>query len=81
MRENWFELVRAGCEIEKSVAPGPVVLVDFVEAFGQRFVARFIAELALVIKDRLREVFPDFIAHSLSRKFARSFFEIAPASL
>jgi hypothetical protein len=55
-----------------------MVLIDFIESFGQGFVTSFVSELALVIKDRLRKVFPDFIPHALSRKLARGFFEIAP---
>ena len=54
-----------------------MILVDLVETFNQGFVTRFVFELALVIKDRLRKVLPDFIAYALSRKLARSFFEIA----
>ena len=51
--------------------------IDFFDTFGKRFVTRFVFELTLVIKDRLRKVFPDFIAHGLSRKLTRGFFEIA----
>ena len=75
--ENRFELVWSGRKIEKAIATRAVVFVDFIEAFGQPLVTRFIAELALVIKDRLRERLPDFIAHSLAGKFTRGFFEIA----
>src|SRR5207237_2970872 len=50
----------------------------FIETFSQRFVTGFVFELALMVKDRLRKVFPDFIAHGLSRKIARGFFEFAP---
>jgi len=55
-----------------------MIFVDFIEPLGQRFVTSFVLELALVIKDRFRKVFPDFIAHGLPRKLARGFFEIAP---
>jgi len=55
-----------------------VVFIDFIETFSQRFVTGFVFELALMVKDRLRKVFPDFIAHGLSRKIARGFFEFAP---
>src|SRR4029077_3141428 len=65
-------------KIKKPVAAGAVVLIDFLEALGQRLVTRFVPELALVIKDRLRKVLPDFVAHCLSRKLARRFFKIAP---
>jgi hypothetical protein len=58
-----------------------VVFVDFIEAFRQPLVTRFVAELALVIKDRLCRRLPDFIAHSLARKLAGGFFEITPEFL
>src|SRR4029450_1242383 len=58
-----------------------MVLIDFIESFGQGFVTSFVSELALVIKDRLRKVFPNFITHTLSRELARGFFEIAPEFL
>src|SRR5438477_12964495 len=78
MLENRLELIGSSGKIKKAVATGAVVFVDFIEAFGQRLVARFVFELALMVKNRLRKVFPDFIAHGLSRKIARGLFEIAP---
>ena len=53
-------------------------LSSFVEPFGQRFVTSLVFELALMIKNRLRKAFPDFVAHGLSRKLACGFFEILP---
>jgi hypothetical protein len=51
---------------------------DFIEAFCKRLVTAFVAELALVIKNRLRKRLPNFVAHSLAGKLARGFFEIVP---
>src|SRR5439155_8182054 len=79
--ENWFELVRACCKIKKAIAARAVSFIDFIEAFCQRLVAAFVAELALVKKKRLRKCLPNFVAHRLAGKLARRFFEIAPEFL
>src|SRR2546429_7552530 len=78
MLENRLELIGRRRKIKKAVAAGAVVFINFIKTFSQRFVTGFVFELALMVKDRLRKVFPDFIAHGLSRKIARGFFEIAP---
>src|SRR5262245_1183275 len=58
-----------------------MALVELLEAFGQPLITSFITKLALVIKNRLRKCVPDFVAHRLTRKLARSFFEVAPESI
>ena len=78
MFQNRFELIRSSREIKKPVAAGAAFLVDLVETFRQRFVTGLVFELALVIEDRLGKGFPDFIAHSLARKFPSRFFEFSP---
>src|SRR5438105_13877705 len=78
MLENRLELIGRSRKIKKAIAAGAVVFIDFIETFSQRFVTGFVFELALMVKDRLRKVFPDVIAHGLSRKIARGFFEFAP---
>ena len=65
MLQNRFELIGSSSEIKKAVAARAAFLVDLVETFGQRFVAGLVAEFALVIEDRLRKRFPDFVAHGL----------------
>src|SRR5205814_3022849 len=74
MLENRLELIGRRRKIKKAVAAGAVVFIDFIKTFSQRFVTGFVFELALMVKDRLRKVFPDFIAHALSRKITRGFF-------
>src|SRR6266571_4473592 len=76
--ENRFKLVWSGCKIEQAIAAGAVVFVDFIEAFCQALVTSFVAELALVIKNRVRKRLPNFDAHSLAGKLARGFFKITP---
>ena len=76
--ENRFELVRTGRQVKKAVAARAVALVDLLETFGQLLVTSFIAKLTPVIKNRLRKRVPDFVAHRLTRKLARGFFEVAP---
>src|SRR4030095_8532373 len=78
MLENRLKLIGRGGKIKEAVAAGAVVFIDFVKPVGQRCVTSLVLELALVVKDRFRKIFPDFIAHWLSRKIARGFFEIAP---
>src|SRR6184192_4495898 len=78
MLENRLELIGGSRKIKKAIAAGAVVFIDFIETFSQRVVTGFVFELALMVSDRLRKVFPDFIPHGLSRKIARGFFEIAP---
>src|SRR6266480_2552174 len=78
MLENRLELIGSSGKIKEAVAAGTMVFVDFIEAFSQCLVTRFVFELALMIKNRLRKVFPDFIAYRLSRKVARGLLKIAP---
>ena len=49
--QNDGKLIRPGCEIEKPVAPGAALGVEFVEAFGQGFIAFQFVELATVVKN------------------------------
>src|SRR5262249_3307706 len=76
--ENRFELVRTGCQVKQAVAARAVGLVDLVETVGQLFVTCFITKLTSVVKNGLRKRLPDFVAHRLTRKLARGFFEVAP---
>jgi hypothetical protein len=55
-----------------------MALVELRETFGQLLVTSFITKLAPVIKNRLRKRVPDFVAHRLTRKLARGFFDITP---
>src|SRR5262249_60414575 len=55
-----------------------MTFIDLIKAFGQPLVTSFIAELALVIKNRLRKRVPDFIARRLAGKFSWGFFEVPP---
>src|SRR5207248_4913625 len=61
--ENWFELIRTRRNVKEPIAPRAVVLVNFIQAFGQALVAGRVAKLALVIRNGLRKGIPDFIAH------------------
>src|SRR4030095_4429327 len=70
--ENRLELARTGRQVKQAVAARAVALVDLLETFGQLLVTSFIAELAPVIKNRLRKRVPDFVADRLARKLARS---------
>ena len=81
MLENRFKLVWTCGKIKKAIAARAVSLIDFIETFYKRLVTAFVAELALVIKNRLRKCLPNFVAHRLAGKFARRFFEIAPEFL
>ena len=76
--ENRFELVRTGRQIKETVAARAMAFVELLETFGQPLVTSFITKLAPVIKNRLRKRVPDFVAHRLTRKLARGFFDIAP---
>src|SRR5437870_10671909 len=62
--ENRFELIRSGRKIKKAIAAGAMVFVDFIQAFGQSFVTRFVFKLTPMIKNRLRKCLPDFVANS-----------------
>ena len=73
MFHDRLELIGRDREIEKPVAARAAFGVDLVQAFGQTFVAGFIAEVALMIVNRLRESIPDFVANRLARKFSRRF--------
>ena len=66
MLENRLKLIGSSCKIKEAIATGAVVFIDFIEAFSQRFVTSFVLELALVVKDRFRKIFPNFIAQRLS---------------
>src|ERR1700732_5121852 len=69
MFEDRFELIRSDREIKKPVAARAAFLVDLVQTLGQTLEAGLVAEIALMIKNGLGEVFPDFIAHRLTREF------------
>src|SRR5437762_12854093 len=79
--ENRFELVRTGRQVKETVAASAMAFVEFLETFGQPLITSFITKLALVIKNRLRKRVPDFVAHRLTRKLARSFFDVASESV
>src|SRR5256886_14947327 len=76
--ENRFELVRTGRQVKETVAARAMALVELLETFGQPFITSFITKLALMIKNRLRKRVPDFVAHRLTRKLSRGFFEVVP---
>ncbi len=76
MFQDRFELVRSDGEIKKTIAACPALGVDRFQTLGQGLVTGFVAEFALVIKNRLRERFPDFVTHTLTRELARSCFEL-----
>src|ERR1035441_7499356 len=75
MFHDWFELIGRDGKIEKPVAACAAFGVDFIQALRQTLVAGFIAEVALMIVNRLRESIPDFVANRLARKFSRRFLE------
>src|SRR6185295_11399363 len=64
--ENWLKLIGSSGKIKEAIAAGAVVFIDFIKAFSQRLVTSFVLELALMIKDRFRKIFPNFIAQRLS---------------
>ncbi len=74
MFQDRFELFRADREIKQPVAARAAFLVDLVQPFGQTFETGLVGEIALMIKNRLREVLPDFIAHRLTRELFDRFF-------
>src|SRR5262249_29652080 len=81
MFQDRLELLRRDCEIKKPVAARAALLIDLIETFGQRFETGLIAEITLMIKNRLAEGFPDFVAHGLAGKFADGLFHFAPKVL
>ena len=78
MLQNRFELIGCDRQIKKPIATRATFLVDLVEAFGQSFIAGLILKFALKIKKRLGKRLPDFIAHSLARKFSDGLFHFPP---
>src|SRR5207237_6700028 len=64
--QDRLELVRRRGEIKKPVAARSVFLVDLFKTLGQRLIAGFIFEFALMIKNRFGERIPDFVAYRLS---------------
>src|SRR5438067_1391656 len=76
MFQDRLELLRRGREVEQAITAGAALLVDFVEPFGERAITALVLELALMIKKRNRESFPDFLAHLLARKIFRGFLEL-----
>ena len=68
MLEDRFELIWSSCKIEKAIAAGAVVFIDFIQAFGQALVTRLVVELALVVNNRLSERLPNFVTDRLPRK-------------
>ena len=77
MLQDGFELVGPDRKIKEPVAACAAFLVDLVQAFCQALETGFVAEVALMIKNRLAEVFPDFVAHVLARKFPGRFLHFA----
>src|SRR5947207_8887407 len=78
MFQDRFELVRSDREIEKAIAARAPFVVDLVQAFGETFETGFVAEIALMIKDRLAEHFPDLVANGLAREFSDRLFHFFP---
>src|SRR5437667_4132268 len=78
MFENRFELVRRNGEIKKPVAARAALLVNLVQLGGESFVARLVAKIAFMIKNRLRERFPDFVTNALPGEFSCRFLHRAP---
>ena len=78
MLQNRFELVGTSRQVKQAIPPSAVVFVDLAEAFAQPLVTSLVAELALMIKQRLRKCFPDFVAHRLARKFPHGFLHLFP---
>jgi len=76
--EDRFELIWSSCKIEKAIAAGAVVFIDFIQAFGQAFVTGLVVELALMINNRLSKRLPNFVTDRLPGKLARSLFKILP---
>ena len=76
--QDRFELIRRDREIKQSVPARAPLLVDFLKSFRQRLVTIGVVELALVIKERLREPVPNFIAHLLPRELLRRFLLLLP---
>ena len=63
-------MVRTGRQVKETVVSRPMALVELLETFGQLLVTCFITKLAPVIKNRLRNRVPDFVALRLTRKLA-----------
>ena len=78
MFQDRLELVGRDRKIKEPVTACAAFLVDLVQAFRQILETGFVAEVALMIKNRLAEVFPDFVAHALARKFPYRLFHFAP---
>ena len=68
--QDRFELIWSDGKIEKAVAARSAFLVDLIQALGQTFVSGLVLEFALMIKNRLRERVPDFVAHALARELS-----------
>src|SRR4029077_2180165 len=77
MFEDRLELVRPDGEIKEPIAARPPFLIDLFEPGGEGFESRFVAKIALMVKNRLRESFPDFVADRLAGEFPRCFLELA----
>ncbi len=76
MLEDRFELIWSSCKIEKAIAAGAVVFIDFIQAFCQAFVTGLVVELAPMIKNRLSKRLPNFVTDRLPGKLAGGFFKI-----
>src|SRR6516225_6308908 len=78
MLQDRLELVRRDREIKKPVPARAAVLVDLLKPLGEIFESGFVTEIAFVIKKRLPEVLPNFIAHHLARELPDGVFHFLP---
>src|SRR5262249_30645144 len=69
MFQDRLELLGRAGEVKKPIPARAAFLVDRVQTFGQFFETGFVAEIALMIKNRLTEIFPDFVPYRLAREF------------
>ena len=67
--DDRLELLRPSRKIEHAPSAEVVFLVEFVDAFGEGFVAVVVVELAAVIEKVLGEMVPEFLLDGLAGEF------------
>src|SRR5205823_7155497 len=76
--QDRLELIGRSRKVEKAITARPAFLVDLIETFRQTFVTGSIFKFALMVKNRLRKSFPNFVPDVLPGKFAGRFLKLAP---
>ena len=81
MLKDRFELIRCDRQIEETVSARPAFLLDLPQALTEGSITLGVSKFALVIGNRFGEAIPQFVAHILSRMFARRFSQLSTKGL